>query len=239
MRLGEPLLRAAYRMAGEARQGLVAHHFTRRQVDDRLEHDVELFRSASRSGSGRACGLARRGHGSCLAPGPAAHGSGRGRQHRRRSSPRSRRRGAPPRASPRAHRAPRSHSPRRGASRSRHSGRPTPECAIRACPRTRRGSRRGRPPLRRGGLRPRVPRRAASARQLGRLGCARGHTHKLEFAERIKRGGRSSRHQILIVRHENADWHPCHGHNLTPGETEVNTQPFRRAESQSSRLCAG
>ncbi len=77
---------------------------------------------------------------------------------------------------------------------------------------------------------PHVDERHVRLRQPGelcRLVGACGHAHQLEFAGRIERGGRPGRHQLLVVRDENADWHPCHGHNLTPGETEVNTQPFR------------
>ena len=235
MRLGEPLLRAASRMAGEARQGLVAHDFTRRQVDDRLEHDVELsvqhhgadpgaLAGSLVAGTVRVLHLVQQ-----LMDQAAADNivedrvPARGVAERRRELLGGRI----------AHHV----AARAGAEHPDH-GIVVRDARVREYARVRgRAQDLVESDLRSAGeahvheCHVRLRQRG----QLGRLGGARGHAHQLEFAERIKRGGRSSRHQILVVRDENADWHPCHGHNLTPGETEVNTQPFQRARNRNIR----
>ena len=75
--------------------------------------------------------------------------------------------------------------------------------------------------------------------QLGSGKRTRGDADELESARRGQRGRRPGRLQLLIVRDQDADRHPCHGWNIPPGEVHVNMQPREMARwDVSARDCA-
>ncbi len=219
VRLGEPDLRPAVRLAREARERLVAHDVARVERHDRLEDDVELAAVEHAPDPGalrdqRLVAAVRRVH---LVHQLAEHGAVDGAVE----DGVARRRGAQSRhqllgGGVAHHEAARARSQHRNdllvvrptrvrqhaRARRRREDRAhgvVPAAAhprVRPAPRPDARPRRARPPAR----------------------ASRGHADQLESVAGTERRGRSGRRQLLIVRDQHADRHPCHGRNIPPGE---------------------
>ena len=239
VRLGEPLVGRPVRLRAEARQRLVAHDLARGQRDDGLEDDVEVTGLDHAADAGALGGarlvepadLVNLSH-QLVEDAPVHHAVED--------------RAALGRAAQRGHELPggrvADHVP--GGARPQHLDQALAirRVRVRQHPRV----RRRRQDRAHGDVSPtwqvRLHERHLRLRRLGELGGlgrALGRADELESAVGAERVARPRGRELLIVRDQDADRHPCHGGNVPPGEAEVNIEPASHGRtSDTARVSA-